>query len=148
MKEELVAKAGWLLPVDTRTPSARTASDIDRRSSYFPQLDGLRGVAILTVLVGHFSPFPLLSNIVGYGDTGVVVFFCLSGFLITNILLGIKRGGRDCLSSLVAFYSRRALRIFPVYYLAIGVAALCGHEPVISNRPCPGWVGVFAKSSL
>ncbi len=77
--------------------------------SYYPALDGLRGFAILGVLLQHnfsFLPVPR------FGWVGVDLFFVLSGFLITEILLKTK----DEKHFLPNFYIRRILRIFPLYY--------------------------------
>lgn len=75
---------------------------------YIPELDGLRGVAILGVLLFHTGRFSL-------GWTGVVLFFVLSGYLITGILLD----GKQRPAYFRNFYARRALRIFPAYYLML-----------------------------
>jgi peptidoglycan/LPS O-acetylase OafA/YrhL len=82
-------------------------------------LDGLRGLAILLVLAEHFVRLDpttnlerLISRAAGAGWIGVDLFFVLSGFLITGILLRAK-GGERYFST---FYLRRTLRIFPVYY--------------------------------
>jgi peptidoglycan/LPS O-acetylase OafA/YrhL len=77
---------------------------------YVPQLDGLRGIAIFGVLLFHAERFAL-------GWTGIVLFFVLSGFLITGILLD----GRRKAAYFRNFYARRALRIFPAYYLVLGL---------------------------
>jgi peptidoglycan/LPS O-acetylase OafA/YrhL len=80
--------------------------------SYYPALDGLRGVAILLVVFLHNFGF---MNYFFFGWLGVDLFFVLSGFLITEILLktiGQKHFLRN-------FYMRRVLRIFPLYYLAL-----------------------------
>jgi peptidoglycan/LPS O-acetylase OafA/YrhL len=71
-----------------------------------PSLDGLRGLAILLVLVAHTTPFHA-------GWVGVELFFVLSGYLITGILLRAKGGS----GYFRAFYARRALRILPLYLL-------------------------------
>lgn len=83
-----------------------------------PQLDGLRGVAILLVLLLHHlggSRLPVLGAGFRIGWIGVDLFFVLSGFLITRILVST----RDCSNYFSAFYARRALRIWPVYTLTL-----------------------------
>lgn len=79
-------------------------------SGYIPQLDGLRGLAILGVLLFHTGRFSL-------GWTGVVLFFVLSGYLITGILFD----GKQRPAYFGNFYMRRALRIVPAYYLVLGL---------------------------
>lgn len=82
------------------------------KQPYYPALDGLRGIAILLVIYQHyFAFFPYA----GYGWIGVDIFFVLSGFLITRILLNTK-GHPYYLSG---FYIRRILRILPPYYLVL-----------------------------
>lgn len=99
-----------------------------RSRERLPVLDGLRGIAVLMVLVAHFNgevllkqhypvAGPLATKIAIAGVTGVDLFFVLSGFLITGILLDTKGGGRY----FVPFYARRILRIVPPYYLALFV---------------------------
>jgi peptidoglycan/LPS O-acetylase OafA/YrhL len=80
-----------------------------------PQLDGVRGIAIILVmLVNTSDKYPVLhlQHVVGNGWMGVDLFFALSGFLITGILLDSKREP----SYFKNFYARRALRILPLYY--------------------------------
>jgi peptidoglycan/LPS O-acetylase OafA/YrhL len=95
--------------------------------SRIPALDGVRGLAILVVLVhnvaslqelGTSLPLKLFGAATAAGWAGVQLFFVLSGFLITGILL-------DALGSerfLRTFYLRRTLRIFPLYYAVVAVA--------------------------
>jgi peptidoglycan/LPS O-acetylase OafA/YrhL len=84
-----------------------------------PELDGIRGMAILLVLLHHFEPPPGVPKVIGaatyLGWSGVDLFFVLSGFLITGILLDTKTS-QNYFSS---FYIRRALRIFPLYLLCV-----------------------------
>jgi len=91
--------------------------------SYIPELDGLRGLAILAVVFYHChprfegTPFYYASL---WGWAGVTVFFVLSGFLITCILLG----ARDKPHYYHNFHARRALRVWPVYLLLLVVVYL------------------------
>ncbi len=86
--------------------------------AHFRGLDGLRLLAILPVIAHHATPRPL-SGIGGKGAVGVDLFFVLSGFLITTLLLRERRvrGG----VRLGRFFVRRALRIFPLYYAVLGL---------------------------
>lgn len=79
---------------------------------YHPALDGIRGFAILLVVVYHNFGF---INYFFFGWLGVDLFFVLSGFLITDILLKTL-GTKNYLRN---FYVRRVLRIFPLYYLCL-----------------------------
>lgn len=95
-----------------------------------PALDGLRGLAVAGVLACHFlNAWPGTSpadrtaiELLGLGWAGVDLFFVLSGFLITGILVeGVGRPGWW-----TGFLARRALRIFPLYYLALALFGLFG----------------------
>jgi peptidoglycan/LPS O-acetylase OafA/YrhL len=89
------------------------------RLGYVPGLDGLRAVAILTVVAVHVGVFADTRSLDG-GFLGVQVFFVISGFLITVLLAEEhERHGRI---SLPAFYARRALRLFPAIAAAVVAA--------------------------
>ena len=91
--------------------------------SYLPELDGLRGLAILWVVLYHCDPLltgTCMHRVAEWGWAGVIVFFVLSGFLITANLLGT----RDKPHYFHNFHARRALRIWPVYALTLAVVYL------------------------
>lgn len=82
-----------------------------------PQLDALRGLAVLLVLLHNTNIYPSwhLGFISDNGWMGVDLFFVLSGFLITGILLDTKQSAEYFKN----FYARRCLRIWPLYYSAL-----------------------------
>lgn len=84
---------------------------------HLPGLDGLRCLAILPVIWHHATPRPL-PGVLGKGAVGVDLFFALSGFLITTLLLRERRALGKV--QLWGFYARRSLRIFPLYYAVLG----------------------------
>lgn len=90
---------------------------------YFPQLDGVRAIAALMVMGFHFCQFKNIAGVAVFGQTGVDLFFVLSGFLITTILLVAEP--RDW-HEIRTFYLRRTLRIFPLYYAYLIAASLLG----------------------
>jgi peptidoglycan/LPS O-acetylase OafA/YrhL len=122
----LSATSGSQAPATTDTETQVSKP----RASHDPALDGLRGVAILMVFVFHYggglqSQKPLL-RVLGYitqtGWVGVILFFALSGFLITGIVwdsIGQRR-------LLLNFYARRALRILPLYFVVLLAALIYG----------------------
>jgi peptidoglycan/LPS O-acetylase OafA/YrhL len=87
--------------------------------AYAPELDGLRAIAVLLVIACHVQgqAFAALS-----GFLGVTVFFVLSGYLITT--LALREEAQRGRLHLGAFYVRRTCRIFPLYYLVLGLYAV------------------------
>ena len=84
---------------------------------HYPGLDGLRALAVLMVLFQHYVSVPAQAL---WGWTGVRIFFALSGFLITGILYDTRHRQHRW----SAFYARRTLRIFPLYYGLLLLAVL------------------------
>lgn len=98
-------------------------------------LDGFRGLAVFLVMFDHFTDMggllkggTAIQRLLNGGYIGVDMFFILSGFLITGILLDTK-GSQNYFS---AFYARRTLRIFPLYYFVLAVAY--GSAPFLSPQ--------------
>jgi peptidoglycan/LPS O-acetylase OafA/YrhL len=89
------------------------------RLEYLPGLDGIRAIAIILVISVHW---PNLMYSLKFGWIGVNIFFVLSGFLITRILLHEKQ--KPFKPYLKNFFLKRALRIFPVYYLYFGICVI------------------------
>jgi len=87
-----------------------------------PSLDGIRAIAVTLVLACHYGNDFGIPDFFNVGDLGVRIFFVISGFLITNLLLKElnRTGGID----LKRFYFRRTLRIFPAFYFYLGVMLL------------------------
>jgi peptidoglycan/LPS O-acetylase OafA/YrhL len=127
---------------DTRLTVA--ASDAARR---IPELDGVRGLAILLVLVWHYVVYPrydwlyyyVPNTAVALGLTwsGVDLFFVLSGFLLGGILLDNLRAPHY----FKAFYARRACRILPLYFAWLLLFyVLLWFLPVLSSSPAFAWL--------
>ena len=113
------------------------------RDHRIPSLDGLRAISITFVLVSHLAGtknFPLSAaqgNFLGLGEFGVVVFFVISGFLITGLLLDeVARTGTVDLGR---FYFRRTLRIFPPYYAYLVCLLIAGAMGSVALNPSDGW---------
>ena len=120
---------------------------IGNTQNRIPELDGLRGTAILLVVVMHYfyfypaqnhHPHGLLPRLyvmfercIAIGWSGVDLFFVLSGFLIGGILLDAK----SSTSYFKVFYLRRFFRIIPIYYLWIGIYILIAAVLVTLGRP-------------
>lgn len=111
-------------------PTVETVSPAKVNSGRIPELDGVRGMAMMLVIVWHYFAVTVQTqpgSLAAYGMkmfsltwAGVDLFFVLSGFLIGGILLD----NRTAPNYLKAFYVRRFCRIFPLYYLMLGLFAV------------------------
>jgi len=124
-----------------------------RERPHMPALDGLRGIAVLLVIVDHicasiageFGVDNKFIKLAHFGWSGVDLFFVLSGFLITGILFDAKPGPNYFKN----FYARRALRIFPLYYLVLVLFLVL--TPVLTTlhlnaRENPAWLFVYGTN--
>lgn len=107
------------------------------KPNYFAQIDALRAIAVSMVIYSHWAGYHNLWNDDVYwfnGEIGVQLFFVLSGFLITGILLDAREYAKSArLESahlLKPFYIRRFLRIFPVFYATLALTFIVGHPDV------------------
>src|SRR5690242_18709877 len=108
-----MSKASGITLRNARSGAAQHQSVL----AHIPELDGLRAIAVILVMINHYGPasIPFAWRIKAVGWVGVDLFFVLSGFLITRILLETRTHShyyRD-------FYVRRTLRIFPLYYCVL-----------------------------
>lgn len=113
---------------------------------YYHNLDGIRGIAALMVVIFHFFTYPnakylinisLYQRLTEFGQHGVSLFFVLSGFVITRILLN----NRENKNYFQSFYFRRVLRILPLYYLFLFVYYI--FTPLLTNTD-----GIALKSQM
>jgi peptidoglycan/LPS O-acetylase OafA/YrhL len=140
------------------TEAAVTEAAVAKAAPHSPGLDGLRGIAIALVVLHNVNVIPhggssvgnLVSRVAGIGWVGVSLFFVLSGFLITRGLLA-TRGAHDYFKS---FFGRRALRIFPLYYLTLSfffvlVPGLAQHglgdvpQSIVDDLPKQHWYWLY-----
>ena len=123
------------------------------QAGFIPPLDGLRGIAIVLVMLHHFTHYEQttgfdgpIASVLAFCWTGVDLFFVLSGFLITGILLDT----RDSKGYFTTFYARRILRIFPLYYLVVFLSfivlpkfpalySVLSGVPLAEQVPVPQW---------
>jgi peptidoglycan/LPS O-acetylase OafA/YrhL len=108
------------------------------------QLDGVRFIAVALVLIDHLF---VAINIIPFGALGVTIFFVLSGFLISRILLKSKEKTQGTPGGfkkyLRKFLIRRTIRIFPVYYLIIALLFIFNVPPVRDKLP---WLALYGTN--
>ena len=125
-----------------------------KQKIYFPNLNGLRFIAAFLVIIHHLEQLKSISKIENYWDAipfigiigklGVILFFVLSGFLITYLLLAEENSFKKI--SIKEFYMRRILRIWPLYFLIITLAFVV--LPNIELFTLPGYSKDVIYSNL
>ncbi|HVY10915.1 MAG TPA: acyltransferase family protein [Mycobacteriales bacterium] len=105
-------------------------------------LDGLRAIAVIAVVIYHFSPMTLPG-----GYLGVDIFFVISGYLITRLIVTEFAGRRRI--DAPAFYQRRARRLLPalgIVLVAVGASALLWRDQLASVRPGIAFSALFGAN--
>ena len=123
------------LAVMSRPDSAENSLE-DMTGRHLPQLDALRTFAVFAVMLGHFAPDRTAA--LPLGQLGVRLFFVLSGFLITGILLNCRQlvaEGAAPIGVLGRFYGRRFLRLIPPYYALLAAMWLAAIPTVRDSLP-------------
>ncbi|SDD32036.1 Peptidoglycan/LPS O-acetylase OafA/YrhL, contains acyltransferase and SGNH-hydrolase domains [Mucilaginibacter pineti] len=128
----------------------REVSDKIKTKVFFPNLNGVRALAALMVVVSHVELHKVIfhvrripdTNLLNFGKAGVTIFFSLSGFLITYLLLEEKRNFTTI--NFKGFYMRRILRIWPLYYLVV----LFGFFVYPGGTGHAFWLSVFFLPNL
>lgn len=117
---------------------------------YIKQLDSVRAIAVILVLFWHWIPRNSFINQFQTGPFGVAVFFVLSGFLITKILMENRNRAENLGNKksmvLKNFYFRRTLRIFPIYYLTI-VLVIILYKPLGLHYSLPEFFSNISYTS-
>lgn len=124
-------------------PTHETASPRpEDRQKYRAEIDGLRALAVIPVILFHAG-----ARWFDGGYVGVDVFFVISGYLITTIILGEKQAGKF---SITAFYERRARRILPALFFVMPVCMLLAWRWMVPTELvsfCESVIGVFVFAS-
>jgi hypothetical protein len=128
--------------------SAGPAGDVkshslQQKTNYRPDIDGLRAVAVVAVIINHFG-----GAVLPGGYLGVDVFFVISGFVILSSM--VSHGGKSVLGSLLDFYARRVRRIVPalVLFVLICSLAICLVAPDPSFSLVTGIASLFGLSNI
>ena len=125
-------------------------SENNFKPQYFKQLDGLRFVAVLAIMAVHWLKISYIYNYSAIASNiSVDIYFVLSGFLITRILLQhkikIEKQETTKWRAIKNFYARRSLRIFPIYYLLIFICVILNIPPAREIFP---WLLTYTTNFL
>lgn len=135
----------WIIFNDGMIPPDLPMKPANTQRFYYPELDGLRFIAFLLVFIHNANPIlkgTFLDTFSAYSWYGVDLFFCLSAFLITKLLLTeCQRTGKINIRN---FYIRRMLRIWPLYFFYIVVGAVIMFPMQGRNINIPGHLASLA----
>lgn len=126
-----------------RKENVSGTADIHAGASYRPEIDGLRALAVIAVIINHFN-----KNILPSGYLGVDMFFVISGFVITSSLA--NRASKGIGDFLLGFYVRRIKRLVPALalFVVINGILICLFSPTPSSSLNTGLSALFASSNL
>lgn len=126
-----------------RKENVSGTADIHAGASYRPEIDGLRALAVIAVIINHFN-----KNILPSGYLGVDMFFVISGFVITSSLA--NRASKGIGDFLTGFYVRRIKRLVPALalFVVINGILICLFSPTPSSSLNTGLSALFASSNL
>jgi peptidoglycan/LPS O-acetylase OafA/YrhL len=116
---------------------------IPTQSNYRPEIDGLRALAIVAVIIQHFN-----KNLLPSGYLGVDIFFVISGYVITSSLLG--RTYQNFGDFAIGFYSRRFKRILPALVVCVTITSIliCAFDPDPNISLKTGIAALFGGSNI
>lgn len=125
------------------TKALRTLNDSTRVSNYRPEIDGLRALAVIAVIVNHFN-----RDVLPSGYLGVDIFFVISGFVITSSLIG--RPYPNLGDYIANFYVRRIKRLIPALlpFVVLTSLVLCFFNPGPGQSFKTGFSALFGVSNL
>lgn len=131
-------------PETTVAPQTSSKATVKPINEFFPLLDGIRCFAVIMVLIAHWIQWDFEDEYLRAFpfSHGVTLFFVLSGFLITNILLKerFKKPETQGSRILTQFYIRRAIRIFPVFFLLVGFLYFIDYDRIKTLGP---WLATY-----
>jgi peptidoglycan/LPS O-acetylase OafA/YrhL len=132
VKAPRIFRREGLVSVSLQSPFQQSVSGNRER---IPGVDGLRAIAALIVIANHWYFNYYRQQEGPIGIIGVTIFFVISGYLITGILLRTRESGDGLSRNIITFYVKRSIRIIPIYYITITVGILAGLACFVQVSP-------------